>query len=72
MSGWTRSLDEETTAMAGKASQRKPVEVQGVEWCIEHHGVVDECSSYSPGCDMADGMTDECRVVQVFYFEEAS
>lgn len=39
------------------------VEVQGVEWCHAHQGIIDECAS-GEDCDMTDGT--ECEVVRLY------
>lgn len=34
-------------------------EVKGVEWCVAHRGISDECGDHGDHCDMADAETCE-------------
>jgi len=53
-------------------------EVDGVAWCVEHEGIVDECSDHlddegEPCCDMADVSIDnKCRIVPLYVAEASS
>ena len=53
-------------------------EVEGVAWCVEHEGIVDECSDHlddegEPCCDMADVSIDnKCRIVPLYVAEASS
>ena len=47
------------------------VEVDGVAWCVEHAGVVDDLADYvdesgDPACDMRDPGDEPCRIVPLF------
>ena len=51
------------------------VEVQGIEWCPIHHGVIDECGSDTDFCDMAfadDTDTNTCKPETIYYKETSS
>lgn len=64
--------------MAADPSQELPddvppgcVEVDGVAWCVEHSGVVDELADYvdesgEPACNMRDPGAEPCRPVPLF------
>jgi len=41
------------------------VECGGIEWCVEHNGVADECSQDGTRCDMAED--GDCVLVDVYY-----
>lgn len=50
------------------------VEVGGVEFCITHQGIVDECSDRGDCCDMYDPDDPECNgpcdIQPVYYKKE--
>lgn len=50
-------------------------EVDGVAWCVEHGGLVDELSHClddegEPCCDMAGDMANKCRIVPLWVENE--
>lgn len=47
------------------------VELDGVAWCVQHYGIVDELADYldeqgEPACNMRDDEGTPCRIVPMF------